>query len=78
MTFAFRSQIHNGDSKRENHTSPSQTSRTTLRNNGRQAGVPRHSDNSVFVNMASQGQREKHVLLLLQRIQREQDDFDEL
>jgi hypothetical protein len=58
--------------------SSSQNSRLTFWNNSRHKGIHHLSDNSVFVNIATQNSREKHVSAALERIQREKDNFDEL
>ncbi|CAF2320118.1 unnamed protein product [Rotaria sp. Silwood2] len=56
----------------------SQNGRTIVWSNGRHKGIHHLSDNSVFVNIATNNSREKHVSAALERIRRERDDFDEL
>jgi len=72
------SHISNGNNNNNDEPNSSQNGRVTIWNNGRHKGIHHLSDNSVFVNIATQNSREKHVSAALERIQREKDDFDEL
>jgi LysM repeat protein len=76
-----QSKPHSNGTSNGNHSnemSSSQNSRLTFWNNSRHKGIHHLSDNSVFVNIATQNSREKHVSAALERIQREKDNFDEL
>jgi hypothetical protein len=80
--FRFRSNEtsspHTSNGNNSDESTSSQNGSTTIWNNGRHKGIHHLSDNSVFVNIATQNSREKHVSAALERIQREKDDFDEL
>lgn len=62
------------------HQSDDSTTSSTSRNSatsGRKQGNTL-SENNIFVTIATQNSREKHISAALERIQREKDDFDEL
>ncbi|CAF3470923.1 unnamed protein product [Rotaria sp. Silwood1] len=66
------------DNNSDDDSNSSQNGRTTVWSNGRHKGIHHLSDNSVFVNIATNNPREKHISAALERIRRERDDFDEL
>lgn len=71
MLIFFRSPLSNG--KHSDGTN----SRATFWNGGREKST-RPISNNIFVDVNTQHSRDKHISAALQRIQREQDAFDEL
>lgn len=72
------SSSHTSNDNISDESITSQNSRFSIWKNGRNRNKNYQTDNNLFVNIATQNSREKHISVALKRIEREKEDFDEL